>query len=160
MAKNTAALATEDVLVDAPHATEFDIAALKAGAVQPIPTDVMDALQSSLEDTISKQRPVKNVTPKPKAIAAPAKKVAAPKAKTEKKVAVRKPVERMSADVFVAELKRLGLSKSEAAQALGCSSSLISEYVGNGRHQTLRKDRWPEAKTKLASFAKNLKATK
>jgi hypothetical protein len=66
-------------------------------------------------------------------------------------------VERIPAETFVAELKRLGLSKSQAAKALGVSPSSITEYSGGGRHNLLAKSRWVEVKAALAKFAKGIK---
>ena len=151
--KNAATkLATEDVTVPVPHATEEDLADLAAAASAPIPTDPLGepniADGALLSDLVAKNagRQVKNVTPTPKAIAAP--KAAKPKAK---------PVERVTAEAFLAELKRLGLSKSQAASALGVSPSSVSEYSGAGRKRLMAKDRWTDAKAKLALFAKGLK---
>ncbi|MEW6223487.1 MAG: hypothetical protein AB1627_02545 [Chloroflexota bacterium] len=63
----------------------------------------------------------------------------------------------MPAETFAAELTRLKLTKTQAAKALGLSPSSVSEFVGAGRGNLMAKSRWPEAKAKLAAFAKGLK---
>lgn len=68
-----------------------------------------------------------------------------------------KKVDRVAADVVVGELKRLGLSKSQAAAACGVSPSLVTEWTGGGRHNLLAASRWTEVRKTLATFAKGIK---
>lgn len=48
-----------------------------------------------------------------------------------------------------------GSGRLLAGTALGLSLSSISEFVGHGRGPLMAKDRWAEAKVKLAAFAKS-----
>ena len=152
-------LATEDVTVDAPHATDEELAALAAA---PLPTNFMKALAASQEThsaaTPAKVKPIKPkaspmspVVVKPKAKPTTKAKPSTAKPKAAPKV---KAVERVPAETFVAELTRLHLSNTQGAKALGLSSSSISEFVGHGRGRLMAKDRWTDAKAKFATYAK------
>jgi hypothetical protein len=88
--------------------------------------------------------------PKAKATNAPAR--AAAKAKVVKAPGV--PVERVPAAEVLALLKELGMSKTQLAQAVGVSGSLVAEHTGKGRGQLLARARWPEYEKKARAWAK------
>lgn len=65
--------------------------------------------------------------------------------------------ERVSPEVFVAEMARLGLSRRDVATALGVTPSRIAEMAGNHRPGAwLSADRWDGVKAKLAEYAESL----
>lgn len=120
------------------------------------------------DDVLTDTKGMKNVTPKTTTTKTVAAKTAATKttkstaAKVTKNTAAKPTAAkttakapRLPADTFVAELKRLGLTKTQAAHALSVSPSLISEFSGAGRATLMRADRWTEAKKALAAFAKS-----
>lgn len=112
---------------------------VRAGSPAEAPEIVGEA-----EGKVTPIYPAKAKAPtKPK----PAPKAAKPKAKVDRVPA---------ADVirFIDELK---ISRSQLAQALGVSPSMVTEWVGKGRGQLMARPRWPEAQRKAKAFAKGLK---
>lgn len=79
----------------------------------------------------------------------------APKRKAGKAKAAAKPsaVERVPAAEVVALLTALGLTKSQLARAVGCSSSLVSEWVGAGRGQLMHRERLAAVTKAARAFA-------
>lgn len=63
------------------------------------------------------------------------------------------PVDRLSSDEFLSLLGRHGLSRSQAAEALGVSASRVAEMAGTHRPGSwLARHRLPEVEAKLATF--------
>jgi hypothetical protein len=148
--------------------TAEDHEALVEAAKQPIPSDVMDALQRAGEANKAKQsasrkaqgtattKPVAKLiakVTKPKAMAAKPKVSAKPKSTPKPKVAV----DRVPAAEVIAFIESLGMTRTQFGQAVGLKPSSISEIVGKGRGHLLARSRWPEFQKKAKAFAKGLK---
>lgn len=121
--------------------------------VQPDAEAVKAAMDQAAAEKKSAQSAARKAAAAAKAAAKPAPKPAA-KAKPAKAAKPKTEVARVPAETFVAEVKRLKLTNTQAAKALGVSPSSISEYVGHGRGRLMAQDRWADAKKALAAFAK------
>lgn len=118
--------------------------------VQPDAEAVKVAMDQAAAEKKSAQSAARKAAAAAKASAKPAAKAKPAKPATKPKSEVA----RVPAETFVAEVKRLKLTNTQAAKALGVSPSSISEYVGHGRGRLMAQDRWGDAKKALAAFAK------
>ena len=149
-----------------PEATSPAAEALASseGNVTPMPTVELPpdegAIKAAMAEAGRRNRETQSAARRASGTATtrPDPKPAKPRAATKKAAAKPKAeVARVPGETFRAELKRLGLTNTQAAKALGVSPSSVSEYVGAGRGRTMAKDRWADAKAALAAFAKSLK---
>lgn len=116
----------------------------KSAAAKPAPAKVAPAMKKTAAKLASKTTKVGRV------VIARQRHIDATKPAAVK-------VERVPAATFLAEIKRLGITKSQAARACSVSPSLVTEWSGGGRHNLLAASRWDAVREQLAAFAAGLK---